>query len=346
MEVFSRRVPASLPVSPEPSLPVMAPEQVQFLFRRRLSEICARFEDWQAPVQVSGIVGEVPMDRWRRREGTPLLDKKTGTSILLDIPPSLLEGEGLHAGERVRVLGLLRAQLHQGQVTPRFEVLSIVRDAEEDAAWQRDVIMQTLCELAPQRRVFPAQDGARMLLLGMGVGMERLRGVQQALGGFWTERNVMIRSIQQDDVAEVAAQAVRAVEQDIVFLLVAENCLPTLEAPSFMKALLQCPAYRVLAREKGAEEGTVTILPHLVDCFFSNPTEAAGHVRQQSGMIRQRLDEERAQQEELTALRASLAALTERPAETGRRPFLLPLLAGLLAGGGVMLLVLGILDFL
>ncbi len=345
MEVFSRRIPASSATLSEKAFPVMAPEQVQMLFRRRLSEICARFEDWQTPVQVCGVVGEVPVDRWRRREGTPLVDQRTGAAILLDISPSLLEGEGLHAGERVRVFGLVRAHLHQGQVVPRFEVLSIARDEKEEAARQSEAVMQTLRDLSPQRRVFPAQEGARMLLLGLGVGVERLRAVQQALGGFWTERTVTIQAIQADVVSS-SIQSLQALEQDIVFLVVAEDCLSALEGAAFTKALLQCPAYRVLACDRGTDGGITTIVPHLVECFFSTPLEAAGYIRQQSGMMRLRQDEERAQQEELTALRASLAALTERPAEAGQRPLFLPLLVGVIVGAGVMLAVLGAFRFL
>lgn len=344
MEVFSRRSPVSLPVrSSGKDVPVMAPEQVQLLFRRRLSEICARFEDWQVPVTVSGVIGEVPVDRWRRREGTPLLDQKTGTSILLDMSPSLLEGEGLHAGEQVRVLGLLRAILHQGQVTPRFEVFSIVKDEDEAVAGQREALMQVLRDVPPQRRDFPVREGARMLLLGVGMGLERLHGLRQALGGFWTERNVTVRSL-PEGMSDVAVQSLREMEQDVVFLVVAENRMAELETPAFMKGLLQCPAYRVLACDMAvegeipaAEDEALTVLPHLVERFFHSSVEAAGFLRQQSNVVRQHQDEERAHQEELAALRASLTALAERPADAGHGFPFIPLLVGLVLGGSMAL---------
>lgn len=355
MEVFSRRSPASSSIQSGKGFPVMAPEQVQLLFRRRLSEICARFEDWQVPVPVSGIIGEVPVDRWRRREGTPLLDQKTGASILLDMSASLLEGEGIRAGERVRVLGLLRASLHQGQVTPRFEVLSIARDEEEVTTRQHEALVQMLRDLPPQRWDFPVREGARMLLLGVGTGLDRLHVLKQALGGFWTEWNVTVRSI-QDETVESAVQFLHEVEQDIVFLVVAENRLAELETFVFMRGLLQCPAYRVLACDMAvegrvvaasvAEEEASTVLPHLVERFFQSSIEAAGFLRQQSNVVHQRQDEERAHQEELAALRASLTALADRPTESGAGLLFLPLLIGLVLGGGATLVGLWVLHIL
>ncbi len=340
MEVFSRRPSVSSSLRSETTYPVMAPEQVQTLFRRRLSDICARFEDWQAPITVSGVVGAVPSDQWRRREGTPLLDGQTGTSLLLDMLPSLLEGEGLHAGERVRVCGLLKAHLHQGQVIPRFEVLSIIRDAEEVAERQREALLQLLREMPPQRRSFPVRDGARMLLLGVDVGLERLKAVQQSLGGFWTERNVTLRLVQGND-GRAELSYLHGVEQDVVFLVVAGTRLAEMDSSSFMKGLLQCPAYRVLAYDVAVEDDTATtILPHMVDCFFRTAAEAAGFIRQQSSAVRQHQDEERAHQEELAALRASLAALAERSGDgRGPSPFLL-FFTGLCLGGGLVVMVL------
>ena len=340
MEVFSRRSSMSPAGQSGKALPVMAPEQVQTLFRRRLSDICARFEDWQVPVTVSGTIGDVPADRWRRREGTPLLDRKTGTAILLDVSPSLLEGDGFHAGEPVRVLGLLKAHMHQGQVVPRFEVLSITRDEEETLIRQRDALVQTLRDVPPQRRSFPAGAGVHMLLLGVGVGVERLRSLQQALGGVWSERNVTIRAL-QGAVDGTAIQLLHGAEQEIVFLVVAEERLAELEAPAFMKGLLQCPAYRVLACDltmegqavPDVEAETSTVLPHLVERFFSTAVEAASFLRQESIVVRQHQDEERAHQEELAALRASLTALAEHPVGLPRGGMFLPLLAGLVLGG-------------
>ncbi|MCL1562326.1 hypothetical protein DTJ06_02440 [Parasaccharibacter sp. TMW 2.1886] len=334
MEVFSRRSSVAPSVRPEKGFPVMAPEQVQLLFRRRLSEICARFEDWQMPVTVRGVIGEVRPDHWRRRESTPLLDEKTGTAILLDISPSLLEGDGLHAGERVRVCGLLRAHLHQGQVMPRFEVLAVGRDAEEKADRQREELLQFLRGTPPQRRSFPTREGARMLLLGIGVGVDRLKSMEQALGGFWTERNVTFRAVQGDGAA---GQSLHGVEEDIVFLVIAGAQAVETESAMFMKALLHCPAYRVLVYDAAADDGLPSaILPHMVDCFFRTTVEAATFIRQQSSVVRQHQDEERAHQEELAALRASLAALAERPGETSSLSPLFLFLAGLCLGGGLV----------
>ncbi|OOL18862.1 hypothetical protein AL01_03735 [Bombella intestini] len=341
MEVFSRRSSVLPPRRSEETCPVMEPEQVQALFRRRLTDICARFAEWQVPIIVSGVIGDVPPDRWRRREGTPLLDGQTGTSLLLDMSPSLLEGEGLHAGEHVRVCGLLRAHLHRGQITPRFEVLSIIRDAEEAAERQREELLQLLREMPPQRRSFPVREGARMLLLGVGVGLERLKAIQQSLGGFWTERNVTVRSI-PDHGGCAELSYLHGVEQDVILLVIAGSRLAEMDSSPFVKGLLQCPVYRVLAYDVAADSSdtATTILPHMVDCFFQTTAEAVSFIRQQSGVVRRHQEEERAHQEELAALRASLAALAERPRDGRSSSALLLFSVGLCLGGGLVAMAL------
>ncbi|MCX5614901.1 hypothetical protein [Bombella saccharophila] len=337
MEVFARRVPTSPSGrGVEKAYPLLAPEQVQALFQRRVIEICSRFDEWKTPIRVGGVIGDVPGDHWRRREGTPLLDAQTGASLLLDIPPSLLAGEGVRAGEKVQVVGWLKAQLQKGHITLRCEVLSIEQDVVETATQRSEALLEIMRSLLPRRRAFPVQEGARMLLLGIGIEGERLRRMQPTLGGLWTDRTVVRCAVPKVE-AEAFLQTLPQVEQDIILLIVAEDCLAVLENAVCLKALLSCPAYRILAYDGGASNSEqATLLPHMVEQFFMTPLEAAEFIRQHSAQVRQRQDEERAQQEELAALRTSLAALTQRPTDGSSRFSWFTLLCGVTLGTAIV----------
>lgn len=339
MEVFSRRIPSPPRREGEAAYPLFAPEQVLTLFQRRCADICSRFEEWRTPIRVKGVIGEVPVECWRRREATPLLDAHTGAALLLEIPPALVAEEGLRTGETVQVIGVLRAHAQQGQLTLRMDVLSLTRDALEEAHRQSEMVMELMRSLPPRRRAFPTQEGARMLLLGLGVGSERLAHMVHALGGLWSERNVTLRAVSEAEGPE-ALQNLSQIEHEIIFLIMAKGHLSAWEQPACIKALSRCPAYRILACDGGGDEQEGgTLLAHLVEQYFTTPLEAAEFIRYQSVEHRQRQDEERAHQEEVEALRTSLAALTQRPTEGPPRLSMLALTLGVVLG--VSLIVAG-----
>lgn len=343
MEVFSKRPTSSVLSKHElPAFSSLTPAGVQRLFVRRLSDICTGFDDWRTPMNVAGILGDVPEDCWRGRAATPLIDTDGEEEILLDMSPILLEREGLQAGDHVQVTGFLNARLYVGRVVARFEVLTISKDREKYAAQHDKELVQLMRRSVPKVRSFPTGEGARLFIVGVGIGPERVKHLSQSLGGFWTDRNtdsLLLSSYQVDELS----YAITHMHQALLLLVVAEGALSVLEDITCLRGLSMCSAYRVVSCDwqepntepsKTRESGM--IVPYLVEDFFTNDVEAGEAIRQRTGQERQRKTAERAQEEELIALRASLASLTEKLTLSRRGPKWPALMIGIFLGGVLM----------
>lgn len=346
MEAFSKRPrQPSVAARDVKSLAVLTPARFQALFERRLHDVCARFEEWSIPLTVIGRLGNVPPDTWRRHESLPLMDQQGEAEIRLEVPLSLLDETGLKSGDLVRATGFVRARLLRDHVVARLEVLSL--SAHEHGLRlnpQSTHILQTMLRDLPSgRHEFPYRADATLLVLGLGVSDQSLAQCCQHLGGFWRPEAVHRLALPLDEPTRLA-QYLNHAEEDIVLLIAAEGCITTLEDGAVLKALAFSQAYRLLAFEHHApapelrmEEQRGTIAQHLVDYTFASPLEAGRFIRQKSGHYWKSQEEERARQEELSALRASLARLTDVPEKPKTMGTTRAMMIGMFLGGLILI---------
>ncbi|UMM64332.1 RidA family protein [Aristophania vespae] len=323
MEVFSRRS-RNLPKTDEKNnlTPLVTPERLQSLFVSRLNEICARFEEWSYPFTVVGRLGTVPPDSWRRYEPLPLLDLQGQAEIGLEVTLSLLEEAGLKAGDVVQATGFLRARLVKGQVSPRFETVSLCRNENgSDAALQSEAnILSLLRDLPAETHNFPHRDDLRLLLINLSLPPECLQDLKGALGALWHERSIRSLTIKSTD-RQMLLQSLLTMTEDIVVILSGNEGLPMLENSFVLKAITACKAHRISVLENRRLEKKLdekkpalrSVASHLMDRHFSSALEAGRYIREQSGQTWQAREEERARQEELNALRDSLARFADLP---------------------------------
>lgn len=345
MEAFSKR-PRQLPGEARDvkSLAVVTPARFQALFERRLHDVSARFDEWTIPLTVIGRLGDVPPDTWRRHESLPLLDQQGGAEIRLEIPLPLLDESGLKSGDLVRATGFVRARLLRDHVVARLEVLSLC--AHEHGmrlnSQPAHTLQTMLRDLPSGRHEFPCRAEATLLVMGVGVSNQALEQCCHHLGSFWKPEAVHQVSIPLDEPAQLARYLHHA-EEDIVLLVAADGCLKTLEDVDVLKALAFSQAYRLLAfahpaasPELRVEEQRGTIAQHLVDYVFASPLEASRYIREKSGHYWKNREEERARQEELSALRASLSRLVDVPDKTTSMSTMRAVMIGMLLGALIL----------
>ncbi|WP_018980042.1 hypothetical protein [Saccharibacter floricola] len=341
MEAFSKRTrPASIEARDVKSLAVVTPARFQTLFDRRLNDICARFDEWSIPLTVIGRLGEVPPDTWRRHESLPLIDQQGGIEIRLEVPLPVLDESGLRPGDLVRATGFMRARLVRDHLVARLEVLTLC--AHEHGmrlnSPSAHTVQSLLRDLPSGRHAFPYRGDATLLVIGIGVSAQSLEGLCRHFGGFWRPEAVHRLALPIDDAARLARHIHHA-EEDIVLLVAAEGSITTLEDVTVLKTLAFSQACRLLAFQHDSDETELrieeqrgTIAQHIVDHAFASPLEAGRYIRQESAQYWERREEERAREEELSALRTSLARLTDLPEKSARQGTTKAVMTGMVIG--------------
>lgn len=344
MEIFSKCAPAVPDLTNghgkgRNSFVPTTPGHVQSLFKSRLTEICTRFDDWTLPFKLVGRLGHVAPESWRRYEPWPLVDEVGGEEIGLEITSSLIKQSGAQAGDKVEAFGFMRARLIRGQVVLRFEVLafSLYEEPPSPKAEEEDLtLLSILRRYPPTRRVFPGQSDMRLLILGLGSTPDQEEAMQNSLGGVWHSRSVSVVSLDGRDKVGLR-QILLKNQANIVVFLAGEAGCSALEDPEMLLPLATCPAYRILVRERALEadpaDGKGAVAACLVDCCFSSLIEAGRYIRQETGRLWREREEERARQEELAALRESLARMADISAHPVKPGMMRMIMPGLILGG-------------
>ncbi|MDF7673495.1 hypothetical protein PT277_01785 [Acetobacteraceae bacterium ESL0709] len=358
MEVFSRRSRIAQPSAPGTLQPValVTPEWLQSFFASRMNELCARFEEWSHPFAVVGQLGVVAPDSWRRYEPLPLIDPATKAEIGLEIPLSLLEETGIKSGDYVQATGFLRARLVKGQIMLRFETLAVrLHDEKAESASQSDAsIMALLRDLPSEKHVFPQREGVRLLIINLGVSGRQVEELRVALGALWQERSVRELAFSPADRQKLL-QALVTMTEDILVILSDGAGVALLENSYVMKAISAGKAYRILVLDNTASLNHDTgekqpplksVACHLVDHFFPSSVEAGRFIREQSSQAQQIREEERARQEEMNALRDSLARFADLPDVSRNFGLWRGVLIGSLIGVVFVILCLALVHFL
>lgn len=355
MEAFSEQSRrASSDVRDIKSLAVMTPARFQLLFDQRLNDICASFEEWNIPLTVIGRLGTLPEDTWRRHEALPLIDQQGGVEIRLEMPYSSLEEVGLRSGDFVRATGVMRARLVRGQVVARLDVLNL--SAHEHGMRLGSHMVTTslsslLRGLPLNRHDFPSQVDAQLLILGVGISTQKMEKISHQLGGLWRKEAVRCVSLSLNDTPQCAQHLYHASE-DIILVVVAEGCETMIEDENILKAFASSQAHRIFALGYELDNSAALsekkygfIAQHLVDQSFDSSVEAMRYIRQKSGQYRKSEQEEQARQEELSALRSSLAKLTDVPQDIKSHSLSVKFLLIGVVIGSVIMGFLGILFF-
>ena len=156
----------------------------------------------------------------------------------------------------------------------------------------------------------------------------------QALGGAWRPERVRSLPTAMNDPGRLA-EAIGTCREEIVVLIRGggdASDFVVFENPQVMEALAVCPAHRVLGVGHTANR---TLAERVVDHAATTPADAGHYIRRMSGRIWQEQEEARAQQEEMAALRDSVAlnVVPERaPIGTRLRNGLILLAIGLVLG--------------
>lgn len=347
MEVFSKRGRNGAH-SETPSLAMMTPARLNALFSSRLNEICARFDEWNAPLTVVGRLGAVSPESWKRYEPLPLHDLTGSEEIGLEVPLELLERSGVRTGETVEATGLMRARLARGQAVLRFDTLSLRPHVEGKTEDEAALLPSLLRALPADRHDFPERSDLRLLVIDAGAGPEALETLGGALGALWRQGLARVVQLGPAD-RQALLQALLRSDEDVVVLMVGGEGLPLLETPAALKALAACPAYRVVVMNRDAreaEKGLAALSVCIADRNFVSPVEAGRYLRERCGRLWQEREETRARDEELAALRDSLAQIADLPEAARHAGMRRGLLTGVLAGAilsAVALVGLGLL---
>ncbi|MXV43815.1 hypothetical protein GS501_01945 [Saccharibacter sp. 17.LH.SD] len=294
------------------SLAVVTPARFQSLVGRRANEICSRFEEWTVPLTVIGRLGAFPPDTWRRYGVLPLLDQQDGTEIHLEVPSSLVEEDTLKPGDVIRATGFVRARLQRSELVCRLDVVSL--EAHDHGAslssGNGQLLHSFLRDLSVGYHPFPVRPEATLQVLGIGVLPAVLDELCQTLGGLWRESSVQRTLLPANDPLAFVKQFRQTESFDIVLVVADEKSAAMLENQDVLKILSLCPAHRLLVVERG-KEGEESLARYVVDHSFPSFVEAGRYIRREKACFREKQEEERAIQEELSALRASIAELTD-----------------------------------
>ena len=316
---------------------VLSPLQVQDLFSARLEEICAAFDDWGFPLIVAGQLGDAAPNSYPKYYQLPLTDPQFGTTLSLEVQKSVLTRAGVGPGDYVHVTGMLRARQYRGQIVLRFEAVAVeLHDpARQKVERAERSVLDVLRGLPCASHPYPTRPEARLLLIHSAASSALVaEDFLQALGGAWRPERVRSLPTAMNDPGRLA-EAIGTCREEIVVLIRGggdASDFVVFESPQVMEALAVCPAHRVLGVGHTANR---TLAERIVDHAATTPADAGHYIRRMSGRIWQEQEEVRAQQEEMAALRDSVAlnVVPERaPIGTRLRNGLILLAIGLVLG--------------
>ncbi|WP_249198189.1 exodeoxyribonuclease VII large subunit [Gluconobacter kondonii] len=316
---------------------VLSPLQVQDLFSARLEEICAAFDDWGFPLIVAGQLGDAAPNSYPKYYQLPLTDPQFGTTLSLEVQKSVLARAGVGPGDYVHVTGMLRARQYRGQIVLRFEAVAVeLHDpARQKVERAERSVLDVLRGLPCISHPYPTRPEARLLLIHSAASSALVaEDFLQALGGAWRPERVRSLPTAMNDPGRLA-EAIGTCREEIVVLIRGggdASDFVAFESPQVMEALAVCPAHRVLGVGHTANR---TLAERVVDHAATTPADAGRYIRRMSGRIWQEQEEVRAQQEEMAALRDSVAlnVVPERaPIGTRLRNGLILLAIGLVLG--------------
>ncbi|MFT9365778.1 MULTISPECIES: exodeoxyribonuclease VII large subunit [Gluconobacter] len=316
---------------------VLSPLQVQDLFSARLEEICAAFDDWGFPLIVAGQLGDAAPNSYPKYYQLPLTDPQFGTALSLEVQKSVLARAGIGPGDYVHVTGMLRARQYRGQIVLRFEAVAVeLHDpARQKVERAERSVLDVLRGLPCISHPYPTRPEARLLLIHSAASSALVaEDFLQALGGAWRPERVRSLPTAMNDPGRLA-EAIGTCREEIVVLIRGggdASDFVVFESPQVMEALAVCPAHRVLGVGHTANR---TLAERVVDHAATTPADAGHYIRRMSGRIWQEQEEARAQQEEMAALRDSVAlniAPERAPIGTRLRNGLILLAIGLMLG--------------
>ncbi|WP_249194295.1 exodeoxyribonuclease VII large subunit [Gluconobacter sp. Dm-73] len=316
---------------------VLSPLQVQDLFSARLEEICAAFDDWGFPLIVAGQLGDAAPNSYPKYYQLPLTDPQFGTALSLEVQKSVLARAGVGPGDYVHVTGMLRARQYRGQIVLRFEAVAVeLHDpARQKVERAERSVLDVLRGLPCASHPYPTRPEARLLLIHSAASSALVaEDFLQALGGAWRPERVRSLPTAMNDPGRLA-EAIGTCREEIVVLIRGggdASDFVVFESPQVMEALAVCPAHRVLGVGHTANR---TLAERVVDHAATTPADAGHYIRRMSGRIWQEQEEARAQQEEMAALRDSVAlniAPERAPIGTRLRNGLILLAIGLVLG--------------
>ncbi|MBS1065494.1 exodeoxyribonuclease VII large subunit [Gluconobacter kondonii] len=337
MDAFPRRSRSSSGAGDTTILTVLSPLQVQDLFSARLEEICAAFDDWGFPLIVAGQLGDAAPNSYPKYYQLPLTDPQFGTTLSLEVQKSVLARAGVGPGDYVHVTGMLRARQYRGQIVLRFEAVAVeLHDpARQKVERAERSVLDVLRGLPCISHPYPTRPEARLLLIHSAASSALVaEDFLQALGGAWRPERVRSLPTAMNDPGRLA-EAIGTCREEIVVLIRGggdASDFVAFESPQVMEALAVCPAHRVLGVGHTANR---TLAERVVDHAATTPADAGRYIRRMSGRIWQEQEEVRAQQEEMAALRDSVAlnVVPERaPIGTRLRNGLILLAIGLVLG--------------
>ncbi|MBF0891948.1 exodeoxyribonuclease VII large subunit [Gluconobacter sp. LMG 1744] len=337
MDAFPRRSRSSSGAGDITTLTVLSPLQVQDLFSARLEEICAAFDDWGFPLIVAGQLGDAAPNSYPKYYQLPLTDPQFGTALSLEVQKSVLARAGIGPGDYVHVTGMLRARQYRGQIVLRFEAVAVeLHDpARQKVERAERSVLDVLRGLPCISHPYPTRPEARLLLIHSAASSALVaEDFLQALGGAWRPERVRSLPTAMNDPGRLA-EAIGTCREEIVVLIRGggdASDFVVFESPQVMEALAVCPAHRVLGVGHTANR---TLAERVVDHAATTPADAGHYIRRMSGRIWQEQEEARAQQEEMAALRDSVAlniAPERAPIGTRLRNGLILLAIGLMLG--------------
>ncbi len=313
MEAFPRRSfrAESKPHMQSAALPVLSPLQVQDLFAARLEEICTSFEAWHYPLLVGGKLGAaVPGDE-RDALQLSLTDAAFGTAISVDIRSVAFEASGAVAGDEVRVSGFLRARGQRGQAVLRFEAIAIERcDPARELAVQADKkILDVLRRLPTTRSAYPELEEFSMLVVYPESERDgALVHFRNALGGGLYADCSRFVGLDHEAPHRLLA-AIETCRETVLVLIAGGRGFPAVwfDDALLLEALSRVNAYRVLALE---DHHGHALAARIADQSVASAEDAARHIRAKNARLWHAQEEERAQMEEITALRESVEGLS------------------------------------
>ncbi|GBR68561.1 exodeoxyribonuclease VII large subunit [Gluconobacter kanchanaburiensis NBRC 103587] len=282
---------------------------MQDLFSARLEEICAAFDEWGFPLVVAGQLGDAASNNYPKYYQLPLVDPQFGTTLSLEVKKDVLTRAEVGPGDHVHVTGMLRARQYRGQVVLRFEVVAVeLHDPGRQKVERVErSILDTLRGLPCAFHPYPTRPDARLLLIHSAASSTLVaEDFLQALGGAWRPERVRSLPAAMNDPGRLA-EAIGTCREDIIVLIRGggdASDFVVFENPTVMEALAVCPAHRVLGVGHTANR---TLAERVVDHAATTPADAGHYIRRMSGRVWQEQEEARAQQEEMTALRDSVA---------------------------------------
>lgn len=312
---------------------LMTPSRLSGFFALRLQDICANFEELAFPIALIGCLGK----KLAQNEDDALFtlrDWEGEGEVILELTQEMLEETDLRIGDYVKLLGVLRARLLGDVVVPRFEVVGVSAYQEEDEeavpqiSEARDTaLLSILRDYAPSRHAFPEKSTLSLLLVALDISKNQQENFLHALGGGWNNRDLRLLSFSRENMAGWREACERA-DEDIFVLFGSEEGCVALEEPENLFPLARVRGHRIVILERAAHadvtDGKGAVASYLADRAFFSSLEAGGYLRQEWGKIWQKNEEERAQKEELDALRESLARLSLQPSHSlGRMRFII-----------------------